>query len=121
MNEMNVTVTIERGEERCICCGAYIRNIVRIDGIPYGTKCALAFMPRNTEIKAIARNFEIALANQAVAEKNALRSALIAFAYDNFPKALHNQTNEWYQAYIQERPNSRFVLNMYAIFAARAL
>jgi hypothetical protein len=42
----NVTVKMYREETKCQCCGRYIRNVVEIDGVQYGTRCCEAYLPR---------------------------------------------------------------------------
>lgn len=44
------TVRQYKEETKCAHCGRFIRNVVEIDGVQYGTRCCEAFLPRHASI-----------------------------------------------------------------------
>lgn len=119
--DSTVKVTVEKGEDRCSCCGAYIRNIVRINEVPFGTKCAEGFLPRNPDVKKAVKNFKAALEAQKIAQVNALRQIMLDLAYTDLPAPLQNKNNAFYADFVTRRPNSPYIANVTMILAARAL
>lgn len=49
-NETTVTVKMYKGDETCAECGRCIRNVVEIDGVPYGIRCCEKYLPRTHKI-----------------------------------------------------------------------
>lgn len=69
-----VTVRMYREETKCQCCGRYIRNVVEIDGVQYGTRCADGFLPRYATLKKGVLTVDLmAEAKKHLGEERALR------------------------------------------------
>lgn len=47
---MNTEVKIYKGEETCTECGRFVRNVVEIDGVPYGVRCCEKYLPRTHKV-----------------------------------------------------------------------
>lgn len=110
------TISYERGEEKCNCCGALIRNIVRIDGAPYGLTCAQQFVPSLRRV----RDFDKALQVQRVQREVAEKRTLTNYAYSILPLSMQNRTTAFYREYITARGGSSiFAMPVMAILAAR--
>lgn len=115
---MTPRIVYEKGEDRCANCGAFIRNIVRIDDVPYGVTCADRFLPRS---KRVGRNFQVKLDNQDREQVAALHAALIDYAYTDLPEGLQNRPNAVYENFLRTRPSNRLTLKVIAILQARSL
>lgn len=77
----NVKVTYKKGEDRCHCCGRYIRNIVEIDGVPYGTKCADGFLPRG---QRVGKDFDSKFKAQEFVAWQAVQKANATWIHETF-------------------------------------
>lgn len=113
---MMSNIVYEKGEDRCQCCGAFIRNIVRIDGVPFGITCADQFLPRSQQV---GKNFQQKLLMQQSAQNRALSDALIQYAYANLPEALRNRSTDFYREYLVSRKDTPYTLKVLAILAVR--
>lgn len=49
-DETTVTVKKYKGDDVCAECGRYIRNVIEIDGVPYGIRCCEKHLPRTHKI-----------------------------------------------------------------------
>lgn len=113
-------IQLERGEDKCAECGAYIRNIVRIDGVPLGTTCAEAFLPRNATVRAAASNFSAKLEKQEQAEIDSIKTALFNYAR-TMPLSLLNRPDAFYANYLDNRFGTPFYLQVQALVAYRQM
>lgn len=73
------TVTFYRDETKCSCCGAYIRNVIAIDGVEYGTTCGeyqLKQLSSSITVSGKTASFSATAENIIYAQNKARRDAL---------------------------------------------
>lgn len=51
MNDHMPVVKMYKEETVCCECGRYIKNVVEIDGVQYGTRCCEKHLPRHYSVK----------------------------------------------------------------------
>ena len=118
-NNQTHEVKFYREETTCKCCGRFIRNVVEIDGVQYGTTCAESFMPR---IKSFKGNFAEKMQQAERAEREEVRKALMQYAQSfNGIASKPNISNEHVNHMVFTRSDSRFYMYWLALAEARKM
>lgn len=114
-------VSFYKEETRCQCCGRYIKNVVEIDSVQYGIVCADAFLPKSM-LAVAKKDFNLAIKLQDEQARRDLHASLLDYALEQLNGTfLINRTTDFYLDYVKTRPNSPFVLAIFAILASRSL
>ena len=110
-------IQLERGDDICAECGAHIRNIVRIDGTPYGTTCAEAYLPRHERNRVRKTDFS-QVAREAL---KARRTELLREAHVDLPPAFVNKPSHVLVAHVWGNENHPHRAKLAMIVEAREI
>lgn len=125
---MTQRIRYYKEETRCMNCGRFIKNVVSVDGVEYGTTCADQFI----DSKVIARkikttDFTMLISSQEREELKAERFALLDFAKsflpDVFgkPSPFFNKPSQELEKWLTKYSDNRNALGVIAILQSRLI